>query len=318
MSNIKLSVSTFSAGKDFAIDGISLEDFVRRAAEIGYTGIELVSAQLVPGYPYPTDEWIEETKALLEKYNMELAAYGGYVDVVRFSGRDLTKEEIVSLTRNDMVIAHRLGSKVLKTGESIGADVLRELLPDCERWDIWIGMELHGPEDLHGARWTPYMELFREDGGKHFGIVPDTGIYQEMPNEMFVRESLEAGVSPERYAAIEAGFAAKKPVDDLCAELNLNEVEAKVANQMYGGYTVNQIADMDVSFQYSRYAHGKYFYLEEDLRDRGINFANIVECMKRQNYDGFISAEYEGYFHDTSEDTFEQLDRFYRLMESLI
>ena len=317
MSNIKLSVSTFSAGKPFA-DGMSFEEFVRRIAEIGYTGIELVSAQIVPGYPYPSDAWIEETKAILKKYNVELAAYGGYVDVVRFHGRNLTDEEILSFTRNDMVIAHRLGAKVLKTGERIGAHNLRALIPECERWGIWIGLELHGPETLQGELWSSYLELFREDGGKHFGIVPDTGIYQELPNETFVNESLEAGISRDRYDAIEAGFAAKKPVDELCAELALNELETGIAQQMYGKFTTNELDTMDLTFRYSRYTHGKYFYIDENLTDRGINFANIVECMKRQNYDGYLSAEYEGYFHDISVDTFDQLDRYFRLMKNLI
>lgn len=318
MGNIKLSASTFSAGHLFATGQMDMEAFVKTVAEIGYTGIELVSAQLAPGYPYPSDEWIDQTAAMLKRYNMEMAAYGGYVDMVRYQGRDLTDAEIRGLARNDIVIAHRLGSKVLKTGEHIGVQNLRALLPDCERWGVWIGLELHGPEDLHGELWKGYMELFREDGGAHFGIVPDTGIFQELPNEMFRRESLEAGISEARYDAIEQAFAARQPLDGPQCTLALNGAEAAVAKKMVGEFSHNQLADLDVCFQYAKYTHGKFFYLDEQCKDRGIDFARIVAAMKRQDYDGFISAEYEGYFHDISVDTVEQLRRYYKLMSALI
>lgn len=314
---IKLSVSTFSAGHLFASGKMDLEGFVRAVSGIGYTGIELVGGQLAPGYPYPPDPWIEATAALLDRYGVEMVAYGGYVDLVRYSGRDLTDEEIIESARNEIVIARRLGARVLKTGEAIGADNLRALLPDCERWGVWIGLELHFPQPLANQRWGPYLELFREDGGVHFGFVPDAGIFQRLPHEMFRRECLESGVAPDRYAAIEAAFAAGKPLERALAELALSGGEAETAKAMYVGFSGNQLADLDTLFRYSRYTHGKYFYLDEHSRDRGIAYPEMVAAMKRQGYDGYVSAEYEGYFHDVNVDAVEQLERFYTMMTAL-
>ena len=318
MGTIKLSASTFSAGYLFATGAMDFEGFVRTTSEIGYTGIELVSAQLVPGYPYPSDEWVEETRRIMKKYNMEMAAYGGYVDTVRYNGRDLTPEEILSISRNDLVLAYRLGAPILKTSAAIGVDTLKTLLPDCERWGIWIGLELHGPESLHSDLWQPYLKLFEEDKGKHFGIVPDACILQELPNEMFVRESLDAGVSRARYDEIEGAFRVGVSLADAKERLALTHLESEIAEKMYAGFGTNMVADMDLAYQYCRYTHGKYFYIDEQDSDRGIDFAKLVDTMKRHQYDGYISAEYEGYFHDSTEDTVKQLQRYYRLMKKLI
>ena len=56
MSNIKIACSLFSFGTPYIQGHMSLEDCIRKAAEIGCEGYEIVAAQMIASYPYVTDE----------------------------------------------------------------------------------------------------------------------------------------------------------------------------------------------------------------------------------------------------------------------
>ena len=69
MAKIKLGLTLYSFSSEYINMKLSLEDILKEASEMGYTGIEIIPAQMCPTYPYVTDEWIEELKSLMKKYN---------------------------------------------------------------------------------------------------------------------------------------------------------------------------------------------------------------------------------------------------------
>ena len=99
MSDIKLGISLYSFSTEYIHEKLDFEGVLKKAKDMGYQGVELVAAQMVPGYPYPTDEWLAQCKALLAKYELEPVCWSAYIDMGIRSDRDLTEEEIIQLPR---------------------------------------------------------------------------------------------------------------------------------------------------------------------------------------------------------------------------
>ena len=94
---IKYGVTLYSYSNEYVNGILSFEEILRTVKAQGYTGIELVASQMVPGYPYPSDEWLAQLKALLEEIGLEPVCWSAYIDMGIRSDRDLTEDEISKL-----------------------------------------------------------------------------------------------------------------------------------------------------------------------------------------------------------------------------
>ena len=92
--NIKIGVSLYSLSTPFIHEWLDLEGCLRAVHEMGYKGVEIVAAQMVPGYPFPTDEWLFHFRGLLEQYELEPVCWSAYVDMGIRTDRDLTEAEM--------------------------------------------------------------------------------------------------------------------------------------------------------------------------------------------------------------------------------
>ena len=57
-TDIKIGVSLYSLSTEFIHGTLDLEGCLKAVHDMGYKGIELVAAQMVPDYPFPSDEWL--------------------------------------------------------------------------------------------------------------------------------------------------------------------------------------------------------------------------------------------------------------------
>ena len=92
-NKIKLGVSLYSFSTEYISDQLDLEGVLKKASEMGYQGIEIVAAQMVPEYPYPSDEWLAYFAGLLKKFNLQPVCWSAYIDMGIRSDRDLTREK---------------------------------------------------------------------------------------------------------------------------------------------------------------------------------------------------------------------------------
>ena len=63
--------------------------------------------------------------------------------------------------------------------------------------------------------------------------------------------------------------------------------------------------------KYSKYMHGKFYYMDENCECPGIDYENYVRIMKEENYGGYIASEYEG----TDPDDTEQIKRHIAMLD---
>ena len=69
--------------------------------------------------------------------------------------------------------------------------------------------------------------------------------------------------------------------------------------------------------KYSKYIHGKFWFIDENLNCPGLNYRQFVQIMKEEKYSGYVASEYEGHIFDPTIDNEEQIARHIRMMEKL-
>lgn len=315
---IKLGISLYSFSTEYIHEKLDLEGVLQKAKNMGYKGIELVAAQMVPDYPYPTDEWLAYLKQLLEKYDLEPVCWSAYIDMGIRSDRDLTEEEIIQFTVNDLIYAKKAGFPMVRTQHAISPGIFRKMIPFCKELGMKLTIEMHQPHHPEVPVWKEYFEIMKNEGKGILGFVPDFSIFQTCPHKLYLDQALSFGCRPEKLDQI---VALHKQGADVSEVLNgdYNEIEKHTAEEMFVKFSaparVEQLKDIiDCAF----YIHGKFYYLDNDEHDDCIPFEEIVTTIRDLGYEGYIASEYEGHHFDETIDSEEQLTHFVKMNEKIL
>jgi sugar phosphate isomerase/epimerase len=262
----KFGVSLYSYTDDFGTV-MTLEDCLAQIADLGATGVELLGEAHIPGYPNPTVAWVDAWKALLERYRLEPTNFGCWIDTTLRLSRRLTAKEASEDLSRDIELASQLGFQFVRP--KIGV-VSLDLKPD-PMWEeaversldlahkkrIVICPEIHSPTPIRHPIVEDYIRFIERTGTTNFGLLIDTGIFQDRPLPYWpgetkeMRESFLNGikVDPEEFLSI-----AKHVV----------------------------------------FIQAKFNEVDKHLVDQQIPWEKIVPVLKRAGYDGYLSSEYEG------------------------
>ena len=313
---LKFGVSLYSFADSFSDYRLDMEGMLRTAKELGCTGISIVAAQHVPEYPYITDEWLYNFRNLMTKYNLEPVCWEGYLDVGMRADRDLTTEEKLEFTRNDIVYAKKAGFNMVKTQHSISPELFKSVLPFCRRIGVKLSIEMHYPHHLHVPVWQEYFKIFEESDG-YLGCVPDLSVWQHFPHRLHINQALEAGSRQEKIDAVLNMMKEGKSLENALA-LDLTPVEKQYTEEFYHKFgNPADLADLKVMLKHTTMIHGKFYYLADSENDPCIPFDKIIPIIKESGYEKYIVAEYEGHHYSIREDDIEQIRRCLTLTKKL-
>jgi sugar phosphate isomerase/epimerase len=186
--SFKYGVSLFSFTNDYGVV-MDLEDSMRIISDLGATGLEILGEGHIPNYPNPTDEWLAHWFELLKKYNLEPTNYGSWIDTRLHKGSTIDGKTGAEMLMRDLRLASKLGFKFVRP--KIGV-VSSELDPDpswdeaversldlAAELDIIICPEIHQPTPIKHPVVDGYIDFIQRTGTKHFGLLIDTGIFQD-------------------------------------------------------------------------------------------------------------------------------------------
>ena len=257
----KLGVTLYSYTGDFMVT-MTLEDCLADLADAGATGVEILSETHIAKYPNPSDQWVEEWRALLAKYRLEATCYDCWVDSRLIKGRTLTVQESLDYLLMDMKLAHRLGFKMMRpklgvvTDDLVPDPVWREMveraLPHAEKLDVKIIPEIHSPTPLKSKTVDDYLDLIAKTGTKHFGLLIDAGIFKDC----HLREP--------------------KPGDWVEPILGIEP------------------RDLIPYLPYVHHIHAKFWQMTDELKDPTIPYDKLLRMLTEQQWSGYLSSEYEG------------------------
>lgn len=247
---------------------MTLEDAMADIADLGATGIEILTQSTIPGYPEPAEAWIEEWQRLLKTYRLTPTNICSWVDNQMWLDRDLSVQEAAAQLAQDVRLAHRLGfgfirpkfgviSPELDPHPTWKETVLRTL-DLAQELDVVICPEIHSPTPIKHPVTQNYIEFIERTGTKHFKLMIDTGIFQTVP-----ADDRHPGFDPdERPAFLEP---LKVPMADLAEAL-----------------------------PHVGFIQAKFFEIDETLTDLHIPWAAILRTLRDGGYTGWLSSEYEG------------------------
>ena len=317
-NDIKFGITLYSFSTEYIHEKLDLEGVLKKARDMGYKGVEIIPAQMAPEYPYLSEEWIEELKALLKKYDLEPVCWSAYIDMGIRSDRDLTEQEIIQYTLNDMIYAKKAGFPMVRTQHAISPEIFKKMIPYCKQLDMKLTIEMHHPHHPEVPVWQEYFKIMKGEGKGYLGFVIDYSIYQTMPHQLYLNQALEYGCRPEKLQEIIEIHKTSKDFEHV-RKGDFNEIEKHYAEEMFGKFSapakINQLKDiLDCCF----YIHGKFYYLDNDDHDPCIPFEEIMAELKNQGYRGYIASEYEGHHFDENIDSEAQLRHFIALNTKLL
>ncbi len=262
----KYGVSLYSFMGDYGTV-LDLETALAAVADVNATGVEILGEGHVAKYPNPSAAWIDEWFRLIEKYSLTPTNYGSWIDTRLHPDRSMTALEGAATLQRDLRLAKQLGFSFVRP--KIGV-VSSDLIPDpiwgeaVERslelahdLDVIICPEIHSPTPIKHEVVDEYIELIERTGTKHFGLLLDTGIFQDRPIP------LAPGQTRESRPAFMDGIA----VD---------------------------IADIADIAKYVVFIQAKFHDIDENLVDQQIPWEPVLRALKNSGYTGYLSSEYEG------------------------
>lgn len=317
-NDIKLGVSLYSFSTEYIQEKLDLEGVLKKTHDMGYKGVEIVAAQMVPEYPYPSGEWLYMFRDLLKKYDLEPVCWSAYIDMGIRSDRDLSEDEIFQFTLNDLIYAKKAGFPIVRTQHAISPKVFRQMIPYCKELGVKLTIEMHHPHHPEVPVWKEYFEIMRNEGKGVLGFVPDFSIFQTTPHKLYLEQAVNDGCRPEKLEEIVKLHQTTKDLDAV-KNGDFNEQEKFVAEEMFGKFTapakISQIKDfIDCAF----YIHGKFYYLDNDDHDPCIPYEEIIAEIKKAGYKGYIASEFEGHHFDDIIDSEKQLRHFVALNTKLL
>ena len=315
-NDIKLGVSLYSLTSEFVGEKKTIEGCLQTVADMGFKGIEIVAAQMVPGYPNPSDEWLLHFRELLDKYGLEPVTYSAYIDYGLRTERDLNREEIIQFTYNDMIYAKKAGFPMVRTQHSISPEILEEMVPICRELDIKLTVEMHHPHHPGVEVWRKYLALMNKYDC--LGAVPDFSIFQHTPHRLLVERLIRAGFRRDKLEGVLRYHAARTPADDAVRDLALNAEEAQFTHDLYEKFNPTPLEALEELIPVSPYIHGKFYILDSAEGDPCIPYDKILPKIKSLGYKGYIAAEYEGHHFDMTVDAKEQLKRYASIFHKYI
>lgn len=330
---IKHGITLYGFGNQFLTGALSFDEILKKASDLGADGIELVSPQMVPGHPNPSQEWMDHFTGTCKEYGLTPVCYSVYIDSGKHKGRFLNETERLTCTINEMEYAKRMGFSIVRSQDALLPTTMEKLLPYAEELGIHLAIELHGPWAPSSPLFQEYAELFEKKNSEYLGVVMDFSAF--------------TSGAPQTVLNI---FP-----DDLCHKKLLMEInhlyttteipEEELIKKIYEGggddadvyiaqkriFSIKPGARMGTPYyrthpdyegfrrllKWSKYMHGKFWYIDEDLNCPDINYREFVKIMKEEGYHGFIASEYEGSNFDETISDEEQIRRHIRMIDKL-
>lgn len=334
MDKLKHSITLFGFCFRYMRGEYSLEDVLRKTKNLGIDGFEIVAPQMIEGHPSPSQYWMDSFVDLYKKYDLTPVCYSIYVDNGKHKGRFLTEEERIVSTINEMEYAKRMGFSIVRSQDALLPKTMEKLLPYAEELGIHLAIELHGPYSPSTPIFQEYEELFESKNSKHLGIVMDYSAFSSGAPATVLDKFPDDVCHKDILHKVRKLYTTTEIPEDELVQMILSEggddLDVMIAkNKIFTGLmpggkmgTIYYRTHPDYEgfrrlLKWSKYMHGKFWHVDDDLNCDEIDYPGFVKIMKEENYKGYIATEYEGagfspYYRDD-----DQISLHLRMLDKL-
>ncbi len=295
---IRFGVSLYSYSSEYYIYRMDLDDILRAVRDAGGEGVEIVAAQMVPGYPWPSREWLHGFRSRCERYGLEPFCYSAHLDSGLRADRFLTPDEMLSSTINDLRCAAEMGASVVRTQQTITPELITRIAPWAERYGVKLGVELHPPHKLSTPVWQRFFEEFRRADSPYVGVTLDLGIYQEFPYDGWISAYTSNGVTQATVDRVLASLAAERPLGEVLEELNAagaGPYAVEMAQEIFSLYAPYKPDTLAEALPFVTHFHSKFYHMV-DGEEPTIPYRKLMKTIRDGGFSGWMISEYEGHY----------------------
>ena len=346
---IKRGVSLYSYQQTQFFKKLDWKGQIREVREgLGTDGIEIINEQLIPHYPFPSDEFIYDFRSYMARYDMTAVTMDVYLDVHQFRDHVMTHREAAEHLKNDIRLAAKMGFKNVRTLVLVPIDVIEMALPTAEKYDVKIGKEIHAPWPIKPGNFVQpkkgmaaginfravdeMIELRERTGSPYIGLGPDFGIFQHSPSEVAVDYVKRHAKKPEAVDWIREN-APQYGHDELIDKVDelfpghgrpINNIDRMALHK-----PCCQPEDLKEIIPYIVSIHGKFYNMTEipgkpgQYEDKCIDYETPMRILRESGFDGYINSEFEGQRDQQDRgienlvDEVEQVRRHHEMLERL-
>ena len=257
---IKRGVSIYSYSGEYG-KTMNLEDCFKDMYDMGATGIEILANSHIDSYPTLSREYLDQWHMLCEKYGVEPAEYGHWIDTRLYKYREINMDEARNMLINDFKIANQLGFKILRTKMGVidykltpkedWREVIKSVMPEAEYYGVIMCPEFHLTTILSDQIVKDYVDFIEETGTKNFGLNIDLSVFQN------------------RY-----------------------DVPGVVTYNPETRYSMPE--EIIPLLPYVKCIHAKFNKMDDDFNELTIPYPEILKLLVDHNWEGYLLSEYEG------------------------
>jgi len=322
---LKRGVTLYSYQFAFYKRALTLEGLLAESSAIGANYIQLLPEQMVPGFPNPTDRFVDQWFDWMDKYHLVPDTYCQFQDTVLIKGQDLSLNEGVAMLERDLKLANRMGFTKLRLLIGTPIDVVEKTIPLAEKYGVWMGWELHAPGNFKTPVVKRWFDVIERSNTEFLGIVPDFGIFSMRPARNFglaggpplstTTEAIVKYIGDQRYAGVEKDVIAA----------DIAKMNPKPGDKAYLDaicrYEVVDPHEVVAHKKYVRNMHTKFWEMTEDYHEYSIPYEKVIPVLVEGGVDSTMSSEFEGQrFKQIDDDEYEleQVRRHHVMLRRLL
>jgi sugar phosphate isomerase/epimerase len=299
---IRRGISIYSFQEKFYRGEMSLEDCLATTSKMGVKGFEMLSDQMIPGYPSLTynlsNEFLAEWRDWLQKYSLEPIAFDVYGETKLYKNRRVTNDELVAELRELLKTAKAMGFKILRLTFHLPIEAVERMIPYAEEAGIKLAMEVHAPHLLTGEWVQRNIELAQRKNTRNLGLMPDLGIFcKEIPH-LVIDEALREGATPRVVEYLKEIYRERPLPEDLTARIDrmgANDTDRWLAMRIqWGVWTYHDPKNLLTYMPYTFHIHGKFYEINDSQVEPEVAYEAVMPTLINGGYSGYIMSEYEG------------------------
>ena len=301
---IQRGISFYSFQDEYYLGKMNVEDCVKAVADMGGTGVEIISEAVIPNFPNPSQTWVDHWFELMEKYHTVPVCYDMFMDGQIWEGQEISEQQAVEIMETNICLAARMGFRYLRVVYTIPLSVIEKCLPCAEKNHVILGIEIHPPFQLCTPRVDSYIEFIQRTGTKNFGIIPDFGIFIRRPVPAMEEKAIRSGAHAEVVSCISDCYEKRVPYAqalEKISEMHPNEADLAWAKQAYS-FTYCDPELLSKYIPYIIHIHAKVYDMRNGI-DPSVDNETIFRVLKENGWSGWVCTEYEGgrIYHDMAD-----------------
>lgn len=302
-TGIKLGTTLYSMTSEFAGGVYTPESLIAAVALEGIgPGVEFNIAQLLRTYPDVDDEFVKLWFDSLEKYDLEASAVGTNLDMGRRKDRDMTPDEEHDFIARQLKTAHTLGFKRIVI-RSAGKELLRSLLPLAEKYDQYLGYEIHAPQGPNDPKVIEIREVYAELGSERLGFTADFSSTMHSLSPRLLTQLATMGMEDKHFSVMNEIWHEPTPMhvrnqkfEDYLSGEGVDFLRfgpfTRLAFNMHGLVPPEEWLDIMPQIFH---VHAKFYDIDENGDEPAMDIPRIVKQFVIGGYQGYLSSEWEGH-----------------------